>query len=82
MHSLKETQVFSRENRALLKKKPGMGIHPRFLFSYGCKPRSVSKEEIFVPDKEKSAGILTEVFRAFLTRYGAKRSLLRLCIVK
>ena len=53
-------------------------------------PRSVSKEELFVPDKEKSAekleeffkNTLEEVFRAFLTRCGAKRSLLRLCIVK
>jgi hypothetical protein len=35
------------------------------LFSYGCKPRSASKEEIFVPDKEKSAGILGKSFEHF-----------------
>jgi hypothetical protein len=33
------------------------------LFSYGCKPRSASKEEIFVPDKEKSAEKLEEFFK-------------------
>ncbi|MBQ4166608.1 MAG: hypothetical protein II590_00205, partial [Clostridia bacterium] len=48
-------------------------------------PRSASKEEIFVPNKEKSAEkleeffkkTLEEVFRAFSTQCGAKRYLLR-----